>query len=458
MGGVGTAAGNDSAMPYLNPAGLASLPGDVFGVSAQMYSMSRRKVDRFFSPDGYGDLGVTGESQEFRSSQVLSVPTSVMYMKHLSKPEDSLRHVLAVSLVVPTQQAFSLTGSAQVDVPSLNGSINQTKNIDYTNYDYYFGPSYALAIGDSVRLGVTAYTLYSLSARTSSDTFVKYVFNGARLEESVATRSETRKVFSIVPVLGAQFSLMESLKLGLGVAIPSIRVGGEQSVIEQVNLQGNGALKRNTAFEGEGYAQRPLRINAGVAYEKAKSFSVGADVHYYFSTKKYDGFDGITHQIATATDNVTRDFNVASKREHESRAVIDLSLGGEVWLFEMLALRGGFFTNRAPRELDKSREGLNDIRIDRVGGSLGVGLLTGSFETTFGVVYQHGSGQVNILDSTSSAAAAEGGRRVTAVDIKEDAVMFVMSGVVTSDQAKKTISDKTNGLGPSVPGLGGELS
>ena len=32
MGGAGTAAGNDSAMPYLNPAGLAGVPGDIFAV------------------------------------------------------------------------------------------------------------------------------------------------------------------------------------------------------------------------------------------------------------------------------------------------------------------------------------------------------------------------------------------------------------------------------------------
>lgn len=42
MGGATTAAGNDSSMPYLNPAGLTGLPADVLAVSASVQAFSAR--------------------------------------------------------------------------------------------------------------------------------------------------------------------------------------------------------------------------------------------------------------------------------------------------------------------------------------------------------------------------------------------------------------------------------
>ena len=50
MGGAGVAAGNDSAMPYLNPAGLAGVPGDILGVSATVYGWGETRYDKAFLP------------------------------------------------------------------------------------------------------------------------------------------------------------------------------------------------------------------------------------------------------------------------------------------------------------------------------------------------------------------------------------------------------------------------
>src|SRR5690349_13363867 len=64
MGGAATAAGNDSAMPYLNPAGLAGVPGDIFAVSATVYSYTHRSFKNFFLPQG-PTPGLVGNSEDF---------------------------------------------------------------------------------------------------------------------------------------------------------------------------------------------------------------------------------------------------------------------------------------------------------------------------------------------------------------------------------------------------------
>src|SRR5688572_30586020 len=80
MGGAATAAGNDSAMPYLNPAGLAGVPGDIFAVSATVYSYTRRSVQNLFYPSGtHPSFGFELERERFATSSVGELPSSVMY-------------------------------------------------------------------------------------------------------------------------------------------------------------------------------------------------------------------------------------------------------------------------------------------------------------------------------------------------------------------------------------------
>jgi hypothetical protein len=43
MGGAGMAFGRDSAMPYLNPAGLARIPHHTFSLSANLYTQEARR-------------------------------------------------------------------------------------------------------------------------------------------------------------------------------------------------------------------------------------------------------------------------------------------------------------------------------------------------------------------------------------------------------------------------------
>ena len=94
MGGAGVAAGNDSAMPYLNPAGLAGVPGSIFGVSATVYAYQRLDVERYFFPApmdaslGYGEISVGRDT--VASSTFMDLPSSVMYFEKRRSAEGRL--------------------------------------------------------------------------------------------------------------------------------------------------------------------------------------------------------------------------------------------------------------------------------------------------------------------------------------------------------------------------------
>ncbi|MBN2715794.1 MAG: hypothetical protein JXX14_08060, partial [Deltaproteobacteria bacterium] len=48
MGGAGTAAGKDSAMPLINPAGFSQVPHHTLSLSASLYRFEQITVDDFF--------------------------------------------------------------------------------------------------------------------------------------------------------------------------------------------------------------------------------------------------------------------------------------------------------------------------------------------------------------------------------------------------------------------------
>ncbi len=68
-----------------------------------------------------------------------------------------------------------------------------------------------------------------------------------------------------------------------------------------------------------------------------------------------------------------------------------------------------------------------------VGGTLGVGLRIGSFDTTLGGVYSHGSGSVVSQDISQPSV------RLVFTQASSDTFMAVLSGAVTVDEARRTI-------------------
>jgi hypothetical protein len=445
MGGAATAAGSDSAMPFLNPAGLAALPDSVLALSGQVYTYSRWKVDRFFAPDGYG-FPTENPTETFSATRLGQLPSSVMYMKHFGSEGSTLRGVVAMSLITPSSQSISFTGSASVRRPEVNGGLSQTRNIEYTSSDTYIGPSVAVALGDRINAGLSVFYLNATRRFVSQQTAFVYEFGGARTQENSESVTESQSTRSIVPVVGLQIKLIPGLKAGLGVAAPSIRIDGRNDRSVQQTTTGKFGQKQNFTFAGEAYGQRPLRINAGVAYEQAKSFGVAADVSFYTAVDQFYGAKGTQNVVATSSDDVTRNYNERREQIQKAAGVFNVAIGGEFWVTKALALRLGAFTNGAPVKLDAVTP--YSLEINRLGLTGGVGIEAGSFETTLGVVYQHGSGKLNTPDFTSRAALDSPDARYVPVNVTEDALMFVVSGVVSTEEAQDTIEKKNKGMMP----------
>jgi hypothetical protein len=112
----------------------------------------------------------------------------------------------------------------------------------------------------------------------------------------------------------------------------------------------------------------------------------------------------------------------------------------EVALSAVFALRAGAFTALSNRPEYPARPVARDLyqfRFDRYGGTLGLGITLGSFDTTIGAVYTRATGQFVTLDNVPTSAGGAGGP--FAVGASSDTLFLVLSGAVTLEEARDTI-------------------
>jgi hypothetical protein len=444
MGGAGTAAGNDSAMPYLNPAGLAGVPGDIFAVSATVYSYTHRSFQNYFYPSGtVAALGFERDREDFGTTSIGELPSSVMYFRHLSAPTAHVQHKLGMSLVIPSARNVDLVASLAGRDTAAAGTDVRAASLTQNFRRYYIGPTYAVGIGRDLRIGLSVYAIYHRNSMTSTFTSSSTILGGTITSTINLQRSELDEALSIAPIAGIQARVASDLWVGFGVAAPSVGLAGRSRVTSETSGQtpdrtafGTLATSSLTTLDADYRAATPLRLNAGLAWERRSGFSAAADVHVYLPRTDSETHGTQFNEERRAGD-LTRHYRRRIDQETEAETTVDLSIGAEYAVNSVLALRGGFFTDLASAHaiIDDPLY-VRQTRLDRYGGTVGVGLKLGSFDTTAGLLLARGSGQHGTVD-----VSVPGGRTVAAIETTETTGLLVLSGAVTIEAAKKTIRE-----------------
>lgn len=450
MGGAGTAAGNDSAMPYLNPAGLAGVPGDIFGISASLYGYTHRSFKGFFFPNGTDPaLGrVEIESEDFTSRSVTDMPSSVMYFERLGSDVDAQQHHhLGVALVVPSSRRIELLAANASRLPDFDGRLESTSALSYHSTDYWLGPSYALGVSERLRLGASLFAVLSRSVRSSETSSVDELAGGAATVSQRTHVAQEANALSLAPVLGFQLEFAPNYWLGAAVAVPSLPITGQVSVVNGASGVGvdpvSGAPTASSdsfTLRGDYRAGTPLRLNAGIARDDREGFSFAADVHYYGARKEAQVLEGVMRSDRYRSGETSRHFYQKQRASTDFESAVDFSAGIELAVSPVLQVRAGGFTDFANTpELSSDPADHQRLRVDRFGATLGLGLRFGSFDSTIGLVYAHGQGKFGVLDSFGANQPALPAIRIAPIETTEDTLLLVLSGALTREEAKKQI-------------------
>ncbi len=457
------AEGHGVAHPIINPAGVAAVSNQVFGLSGSIYGWSRQDVSGFNAPDGFApEWGRTVvDTDEYDSSNILTVPSAVAYFQHmdLGDASSNIRGVVAMSATVPVYVNRSSTGLLDVSLPSVNGSVDRNIAVTENTMDLYVGPTVALSLHDRLRLGVSAQAVYhkrflQVGSRSEVSSMAG---NGFAMTDSHFHVDIESK--GVVGVLGAQAEAFEGFWVGLSVMTPSRQLGGSESrgtneVGYITTPTATLLLAQERTVDVDLKVQSPARLSLGAAYVQPASFALAADVTFRPNQDSSYRSSGAANITTTQSGTATRTYEEAFDVRHDGLRTTEFAIGGEVWVSEGLALRAGYDQTMDGRQFGSpSVATLYQPRRDYRTLRAGVGLQVGTVDSTFGLAYQMESGTVDVRDYYSVAPDPTNyaGPRVVRRDLEGQTVMLLLAGVISEQEARDSVRRHVNDKGLGLP-------
>jgi hypothetical protein len=193
LGGAGIARGWDSAMPTLNPAGIALVPGSVASLSAAVYGLQAISIPKFVSDEETFEHSMLGQlrpsKRSFSSSELSAFPSSLSYFLHLGGENPM---VVALALSVP--RSIRRSFADQVDFEGeMDPRIHEDISAGVENFVHLGSASWAMSFG-RLRVGaslllartreIVSVQLTDLLAYGQGEEFIR--FDGLILREGVS--------------------------------------------------------------------------------------------------------------------------------------------------------------------------------------------------------------------------------------------------------------------------------
>ncbi|MCK6546239.1 hypothetical protein L6R52_10350 [Myxococcota bacterium] len=433
MGGTGVAQGDDSAMGFLNPAGLARSDRDTLSISLSAYALQATRIRAFFA-DPSADLlaGFDVQGNELRQQSFVAIPTALAYVFHVGDPETP--QVLAFSLLTPRGVDVNLDGSMTADSFALRFDDRGHYSSSARTYDV--GPSYAieLALGSDarLRLGASAFLAFSTLSQTLGLETLTGNIPPTEFAQISLYRHSTAWSFELAPIAGAQLDL-GALSVGVAVHAPSLHLTGDVEGSARQSQLANGAFDQLPEVlvinreDGTYEERQPMRVLAGVALELG-ALTVAADAALTFGVGPYTVFD-TTLETTTLTEGVAPvNESTRSMVEYSNDSVLDASVGVEYRASETFAIRAGGFTDLSNERLPAEPTARDAFlgRVHRFGATGGVAFGGGTGATTVAFMFIGGTGEAIGLDIGDSQNQG-GGRRV---DVLSTTLAVLISGTV----------------------------
>lgn len=453
MGGAGMAAGRDSAMPLLNPAGLAQIDRQNLSMSAQAYTLHALDVDGFFTRAEGGEQGellendpqAHGPLDTMRAQATDVFPTSFVYSWPLGAPVgEAGHHVLSLAILLPLHIDEALSGRYAFDVAGMRTDWLISRHTRASSH--HVGPAWGVQIGRRVRLGAAAFAAYDVFDRRTS--MSDRIFYGA--EGQTGTTVDTVQAWSLgaLGVAGMQADLPGHFQLGATVRSPSLPVLGhlekDGSVLAHASegmildgVTGPGFSARTRLRTDRYEVRHPLRAGLGLGHERKGVYAVALDAHYVHGTD-YTWASGTLSETIHSEDGTASTASSEVDARIRDNWLVDLNAGAEVFLTETIALRAGAFTDLSPAATVRERRDQSDLfrrKVNMYGGTLGLGFLFGAVDFTVGAVFSTGRGEMAAMRNPVNPAGAYAVAPVT-----ETRLAGIVTGGVSFGEAAAPIA------------------
>lgn len=467
MGGAGVAEGHDIAAPLINPAGVAAVGSEVFGLSSSLYSYNSASVKNFFAPSGFspsfGQVNV--DTQTFQSSNLAAVPSGAAFFTHVGPQDvDSPGHlVLGIAALTPVAYNEQADARLHATLASTNGFIDRQTGLAQRALDLYVGPVAGLVISKHLRAGLSLLGLYRNRYLLATTTMTQSQEGGNDFASYRGSWLDQGSSFGGIAVAGVQLEVLDDLWLGASVQSPSVQIEGSEHQTRAETLFLNAPqVTAPTNLVDQSTADlryssiEPPRLSLGAAYDEPDHFALAADVAYVVPYPGIDDASGTSSTSETLSGSATRNIIATYDRKIDGLSRVDFAIGAEAYVAPNVALRAGFSEEFDPRALPApSVDTVFMTRRNLTTVTGGVGLVVGPFDTTLGVAWQHASGTIDVEDLFGTTPALTANYPGYArLDLTENTFMFLLSGTVT---AKEAIIDMFHQAGAAGGAMGTAL-
>lgn len=393
MGGAYTAISDNASGCFYNPAGIAFGQGSNLSASVNGFSRSNKKYQNAMTREDGAKVDWEQES-------------SILLPNFFGTTYDTQLGTFGFSYAVPDsvqRRQDQIFNTIQTTVP--NNYIGEYRlNIDDVDNLYFFGPSYAIQLSETVSLGSTIYVTYrdSTIIRNSFLT-LNDSLSGAQTGFEWRNSYLSLTEWGMKPVLGAIWSPREKIALGLTLS-KRFNFSTDRSVSNTLNTNVGSDPQTPLLSMADTSADRdfPLEVKLGLAYFASPALLLSADLSYYSTSGDFRR----DVQTIRYTDQT---LSAARVESDDMSTVVNFSLGAEYYMNERYAVRGGIYSDLANTAKVKN-DGLTANQpehIDLYGATLSLTRYTRSTSTTLGVGYAYGKGDAQIVANSPKVQSVE---------------------------------------------------
>lgn len=402
FGGAFTGVADDPSAAYYNPAGLVWT-----GDSALSASLTLNAFDRQTIVDGYRTA--VGRSS-LRHEAGPSLPSSVGFVKRLGKkgPNGERAHAIGLSTFSIENRSLGF----DVEVQNSPGGDIATLSVDRTSRTSWQGLSYAYRVSDSISFGLSGFLSLSRNLYreelVSADLGTALPEPGAFQADRAAWESHRvdANVKNLVTRFGVLYQVNDQWRVGVMFQPPCIHVRGQASVRERrldSDLAGmTGGFFNSTQRGLAAHYPMPWEIRLGTSYKPRPFATLSLDASLYGPTgSEQNPVVAVGDRKPDANGAVADVGRFELDRWHRKTSG-NVSIGSEVMLWDVIAVRGGLFTSlsAAPKVPRQSTEYFAPD-IHRFGGAISVGVTRSGYDLSLGAAGMFGRGRAMALDVTN---------------------------------------------------------
>ena len=384
VGGTGVVYGHDGASAFLNPATAVRIDDDRLSFSVNFYSMSLVSAPRWYRP-GIVDEKTFGPVDSSDATmtdlEFNALPSSLCFffrmadiplLKGEAKEDIRLRAArFGLCFASVQSQTFNFAAESRSQVGPA-GVLHQAQTLSQSYTRFSFGPTYAMYITDRLALGASLHASFA-SHRGALDGAATSYGGGRRPVGSFLYSAARGDSFQLTGTVGLTYRYHEQT-FGLVVESPSLHIYGVGSANYYTHFEGAGQLTSTTQMTGSFASRSPTRISLGTGIEK-KWGSAELNVSYYAPMSRAFTAN-LNGNVVQMSGETISDQETGVSVSQGTRGVVNIGLGGEVFILPKLSVLGGVSTDlSAIRQGALTPDLINyyPSRNNRYSASLGVG-------------------------------------------------------------------------------------